>query len=60
MSTLDFTRLPQEAIDEFKSMFLKEFGIDLSNEEALEQGTNLMELYRLALEEAYERVRTEG
>lgn len=37
----------KEAIEEFKSIFKKKYGQDLSDQEALEQATNLLNLYRV-------------
>ncbi len=37
--------LPQEAIDEYKKLYEKRFGIKLSDEEAAFRANNLMKLY---------------
>ncbi len=34
-----------EAVEEFKAIFKKEFGIELSNEEATEKATTLLQLF---------------
>ncbi|OHB06428.1 MAG: hypothetical protein A3B16_02330 [Candidatus Zambryskibacteria bacterium RIFCSPLOWO2_01_FULL_45_43] len=39
--------LSQEQIDSFKKLYKKEFGKDLTDEEALEQATKLTRLVRL-------------
>lgn len=38
--------IPKEAVEEFKKIYKKEFGVDLSNKEALRRATNLLNLYR--------------
>jgi len=37
--------LPQEAIDEYKKLYEKRFGIKLSDEEAVFRANNLVKLY---------------
>lgn len=37
--------LPKEAIEEFKELFLKKFGVELSDEEAAFRANNLVNLY---------------
>ena len=39
--------LSNKAIQEFKEIHKKEFGEDLSNEEAQEMGENLLDLFRV-------------
>ena len=39
-------RLPTEAIQEFKALFQKQYGITLSDEEATLRATNLLKLYK--------------
>ena len=39
--------LSKEAIDEFKAIYKKEFGKDLSDKEALEMATNLINLFKV-------------
>ena len=43
--------LPKEALNEFKQIYRKEYGIDLSDEEAQRRVNNLMAFYRAVLEE---------
>ena len=38
--------LPKQAIDEFKRIYLQEDGIQLSDQEAVALGNNLMGLYK--------------
>ena len=38
--------LPTEAIEEFKQIYKKEFGIEISDEESLRRASNLVNLYR--------------
>jgi len=38
--------IPKEAIEEFKKIYKKEFGVELSEEEALRRATNLLNLYK--------------
>lgn len=38
--------LPKEAIDEFKKLYKKRFGVDLSDEEAAFRANNLVNLYK--------------
>ncbi len=51
--TLNFCRkilkisLSKEAIDEFKQIYKKEFGKDLSDYEALKMGTDLLRLFKV-------------
>ncbi len=39
--------LSKQAIDKFKAIWKSEFGEDISDEHALEQGTNLLNLMRI-------------
>lgn len=39
--------MEQAALEEFKTMYLKEYGIKLSNEQAYEYGTRLIGLVKL-------------
>lgn len=41
--------LPQEAIDEYKIIFKKKFGVELSDEEASLRANNLVNLYKAVL-----------
>ncbi len=41
--------LPKEAIDEYKVMYKKRFGVDLSDAEASFRANNLVNLYRAVL-----------
>ena len=41
--------LPQKAIDEFKEIYKKEFGKELSDKEAKLKANELMELFRVLL-----------
>ena len=43
-------QLTQEAIDEFKVIYKKQFGEDISDAEALEMGTRLLRVFRVLLE----------
>ena len=43
-------QLTQEAIDEFKAIYKKEFGEDISDAEALEMGTRLLRVFHILLE----------
>jgi len=38
--------LPKEAIEEYKKIYKKEFGVELSNEDASFRANNLVNLYR--------------
>lgn len=38
--------LSEEAVEEFQALYKAEFGEEISFEEALEQGTNLLRLYK--------------
>lgn len=38
--------LPKEAIEEFKELYRKHYGVDLSDEEASFRANNLMTLYK--------------
>jgi hypothetical protein len=42
-------KLSQKAIDEFKAIYLAEFGKEIGDDEALKMGWNLLCLYRLLL-----------
>lgn len=44
--------LPKDAIEEFKKLYRKRFGVDLSNEEAARRANNLVNLYRFVYDEA--------
>ena len=54
--------LPPEAIEEFKGLYKKRFGEDLSNEDASRRANNLVNLYKFVYtslpqtEESKERV----
>jgi hypothetical protein len=39
--------LPQEAIEQFKELYLKRYGVKLSNEEASYRANNLFNLYKI-------------
>ena len=41
--------LQKEAIEEFKQIYKKEFGVDLSDEEASYRANNLLNLYKAVL-----------
>jgi hypothetical protein len=43
--------LPEEAIEEFKKIYKKEFGIDISNTESSRRANNLINLYRIVYED---------
>ena len=38
--------ISKEALDEFKMIWKKEFGTDISDEEALKRATNLLNLFK--------------
>lgn len=38
--------IPKKAVEEFKKIYKKNFGVDLSSKEALRRATNLLNLYR--------------
>lgn len=40
------TTLPKEAIEEFKVLYKKEYGLELSDEEASRQANKLVDLYK--------------
>ncbi|MBU3922995.1 hypothetical protein KJ684_02035 [Patescibacteria group bacterium] len=40
-------KLSKEAIDEYKDIYKKEFGEEISDEEAKEQGTKLLSLFKI-------------
>jgi len=42
--------LSQEAIDEFKEIYKKEFGEEISDDDAREMGTRLLRVFRVLLE----------
>ena len=44
-----YTMLPKEAIDEYKVLYKKRFGVDLSDAEASFRANNLVSLYRAVL-----------
>ena len=39
--------LSEEAVKEFQMIYKAKFGVDISAEEAIDQGTNLLEFYKL-------------
>jgi len=39
--------LPQEAIEQFKELYLKRYGVKLSDEEASYRANNLFNLYKI-------------
>ena len=39
--------LPQEAIEQFKEIYLKRYGVKLSDEEASSRANNLFNLYKV-------------
>lgn len=39
--------LPPEAIEEFKEIYLRNYGVELSDDEASARAGNLMNLYRV-------------
>lgn len=43
---LDMARIPPKALEEFKAIYKKEYGEELSDEEALKRATRLMTLFR--------------
>jgi hypothetical protein len=43
--------LPPEAIKEYKALYLKRFGVELSDEEASFRANNLADLYKAVLSE---------
>ena len=43
--------LPQEAIEEFKKLYLARFGVALSDEEAVRRANNLVGLYKAVYDE---------
>lgn len=44
--------LPQEAIEEYKILYQKRFGIELTDEEAILRANNLLTLYKVVYSEA--------
>ena len=40
-------KLSQKAIDEFKVIYFKKFGVDLTDEQANELGVELLEFFKL-------------
>jgi len=44
--------LPEEAINEFKSLYKAKFNKELSNEEAIKRANNLFSLYRAVYEKS--------
>ena len=38
--------IPKEAVEEFKKIYKKNFGVNLSDKEALRRATNLLNLYK--------------
>jgi hypothetical protein len=49
--------LPSEAIEEYKKLYEKRFGVKLSEEEAVFRANNLVKLYRSVYEVAPAQVR---
>jgi len=47
---LDNTLITREELDEFKAIALREYGIQLTDEEAFEQATALLRLFDVLLE----------
>ena len=43
-------QLTQEALDEFKAIYKKEFGEDISDAQAREMGTRLLRVFHVLLE----------
>ena len=43
--------LPQEAIEEYKILYQKRFGIELTDEEAILRSNNLLTLYKVVYSE---------
>ena len=39
--------IPKEAIEEYKQAYMKEYGEEISDAEALKQATNLLSLFRI-------------
>ena len=39
--------LPPEAFEEFKELYRREYGKDLTDEDAVRMGTNLIELFKI-------------
>ena len=39
--------LPKKAIDEFKTIYQKEFGIELDEKEAIQKANELIELFKV-------------
>lgn len=39
--------LPEEAYSEFKSLYLEEFGIELSDEEVITKANSLLSIFRV-------------
>lgn len=45
--------LPQKAIQEFKIIYLKIFGVELSDEEATKKANNFVDLYKAVYGDIY-------
>ncbi|MDD4135594.1 MAG: hypothetical protein PHN66_00820 [Candidatus Shapirobacteria bacterium] len=43
------TKLSKQTIEEYRQIYLEEYGKEISFEEAEKQGTNLVELFRLLI-----------
>lgn len=48
--------LPKEAIEEFKRLYAKNYGIDLSDEEATRRANNLVALYTAVYGDNFGRI----
>lgn len=48
-------QIPKEKVDEFKDLYRKRFGIDLSDQEALEKGTKLLNFMRIIIQSQPEK-----
>jgi hypothetical protein len=47
---MGWMKLSQKAIDEFKAIYLAEFGKEITDEEAQKMGWNVLRLYKVLLE----------
>ncbi len=47
--------IPKEAIKEYKELTKKEFGVELSDEEAEQQATNFLKLFETILKKEHKR-----
>ena len=45
--------LPEKAIEQFKKLYVKNYGIELTNEDASRKANNLVELYKAIYGNAY-------